>query len=289
MLFEVFHPRAQPHGQPGQILRALAPALAILLELGLGLVGHGPGAGKQVLQLTGPLHDLARQFVGVVLELEPVLDEQHGLQAPVEAERRDHCPGGETQSHRRRSGPACEQARTEDGQGGKGGKGPGLAQPLHSDVHQERPEYPPAVAVNPAANVSVDREPLLDLAAEQDVEPVRLPVRLPEGKDVERLVEILVDVRAHDRLGLGRRGKILALGNGAQNAVAAAQGLAAMARGRRRNRPVRAVLGSGRRRIGRGLQPGVLAVTAMAPVMRSSVAVMTVVVSVVRHGASAVP
>ena len=74
-------------------------------------------------------------------------------------------------------------------------------------------------------------------------------------------------------------------------AVAAAQGLAAVARCRRRNRPVRAVLGSARRRIRRGLQPAVIAV---ATVMRCPVAVMpvgivSVAVSVVRHGASAVP
>ena len=195
MLFEVFHPRAKPHGQPRQIHGALAPGLAVVGELGLGLVCQGAGAGEQVLQLTGPLHDLARQFVGIVLELEPVLDEQHGLQAPVQAEGGDHRPGGESEAHGGRSCPAGEQARPEDGEGGEGGQRPGLAQPLDRHMHQQGAEHAPAIAVDTAADISVDREPLLDLAAVQDVEPVRLPVGLPERKDVERLVEIFVDMR----------------------------------------------------------------------------------------------
>ena len=283
VLFEVFRPCAQPHGQPGQILRPLAPALAVLLELGLGLVGHGPGGGEQVLQLAGPLHDLARQFVGVVLQLEPVLDEQHRLQAPVQAQGGDHRAGGEAQADGRRSGPGRKQARPQNGQGGEGGQRPGLAQPLDRDVRHQRLEHPPAIAVDAAADIGVDREPLLDLAAEQDVEPVRLSVGLPEGEDVQRLVEILVDVRRDDRLGLWRGGEILALGNRTQDAVAAAQGRAAMARRPRRHGPVGTVFRARRRRIRRGLQPGVLAMTAVA------MGVLSVVVIVVRHGASAVP
>ena len=103
-----------------------------------------------------------------------------------------------------------------------------------------------AIAVNPPANIGVDRKPLLDLTGEQDVEAVGLVLGFPEGKDVERLIEILVDIGRNDRNRLGIQGEIVAFLDGPQDAVSGARGLGA--RGR-----------SGRRRCRRGALSGPIA------------------------------
>ena len=85
-------------------------------------------------------------------------------------------------------------------------------------MHAQGIENATAIAVDTAPDILVGREAFLDLTCEQDVEPVRLVLGLPERKDIERLVEILVDIGRDDPDRLRIQGEIIAFLDRTQDA-----------------------------------------------------------------------